>query len=463
MSIAMTGTGGLFTRVGRTGRMANDMRVYQLDIGSIIETLMEQFNTENWRQYVQQVPQGDLNARLQAESLINSVLVQATTAALVAQVAADRPSAGGSTSAALLELITQMIAGGYYVNPCTVGASTAAYTNTGNGNVIVSTKRGDGLIQQTLYPEIAPIICSRDSQTGNATSGQEQFSYVGAIGISDVWAWNYPIGSGTTTTFNAIDATLNASGGNSLTNSTFNLWGGTTANTPNQWIKTSGTAGTDFLANTNATYIYTTGHTNSLKFASTGATCGLSQVFSSLATGTAGILQPLSSYAVNFALKADGVISAGVLTVDLYDTVAATVVQDAQGVNNSFTVTLSAVTGSWVWHTGVFRLPTFIPPTTVLRVRITTGLAGANLYLDHLGMGALTRTYPGGPGVAVFSGNQEFIQGDGWDMTTTNDYASASNLSTFQWLFDRIFGLRNIGLLLPYAGSTLIADTLITS
>ena len=66
--------------------------------------------------------------------------------------------------------------------------------------------------------------------------------------------------------------------------------------------------------------------------------------------------------------------------------------------------------------------------------------------------------------MAVFSGNVNFIENDGWDMTTTNDFGGSSNLATFQWLFDRLFNMRSLGLLLPStASSPTVADSLITA
>ena len=133
------------------------------------------------------------------------------------------------------------------VQACTVGASTSARTNTGNGVNAVSAKRGDGLVQEQTYPEDVRILCLNDAQTGRATAGQEQFSYVGAVAEPDVWAYDYPIGSGVTTTLNAIDATQSASGGNVLTNSDFER---STSNLPNQWVAAAGVAGTDFKQST---------------------------------------------------------------------------------------------------------------------------------------------------------------------------------------------------------------------
>ena len=48
-------------------------------------------------------------------------------------------------------------------------------------------------------------------------------------------------------------------------------------------------------------------------------------------------------------------------------------------------------------------------------------------------------------------------------MTTANDYGGATNLSTMQWLVDRLFKTRSLGILLPTNAAPTIPDTIITS
>jgi hypothetical protein len=53
--------------------------------------------------------------------------------------------------------------------------------------------------------------------------------------------------------------------------------------------------------------------------------------------------------------------------------------------------------------------------------------------------------------------------GDGFILTATNNYGGASNLSTWQQLFERLFGMRALGLVLPSSGGPTIADSLIST
>jgi hypothetical protein len=109
-------------------------------------------------------------------------------------------------------------------------------------------------------------------------------------------------------------------------------------------------------------------------------------------------------------------------------------------------------------------LPRVLPATVRLRVRVSTAISsGTNIFIDRLAMGTISALYTGGPGAAIFSGNVPFIQGDGWNVTTTNDRGGSSNMGTFQALFDRLFNMRALGLLLPSSGLPTIADTLISA
>jgi hypothetical protein len=87
---------------------------------------------------------------------------------------------------------------------------------------------------------------------------------------------------------------------------------------------------------------------------------------------------------------------------------------------------------------------------------------GRNLYIDHLGMGAMTQLYAGGPAIAYFSGSTASLVKDVYSVTVTNNRGGASNLATMQTAADRVFGMRALNLLLPSSGSPTVADALIS-
>lgn len=386
-------------------------------------------------------------------------LQQLAVQTLLGTVKADVPSAGRDLGPALAEFVRQMKAQSKTVKASTVGASATVFgspANTGNGNVVLTTKRGDGLTLEHIITESARLTCTGDSYSDRQTPSREPFLFVGKEDLAGPWDYDAPQGSGANTAIRSVDATQDAStSGNLLTNSDCESWSGSPLALDN-WA-CSGTYGTDVIRT--ATPF---AGTYAAQFAATATTQAIRQTFND-ATGTTTAPNLLRSYAVNFRLRrVSSAITAGVLTVSFVDGSNA-VINDEQGNAASFTVTLSALTTSYAPFSGTLRLPSVPPAVIKLQIKVTTNHDNPFL-LDHLAMTPVTSPYAGGPGIAVFGGSTPFRTGDGWTVATTNDRGGASYGATFQQLFDRLFGARAIGLLLPSsAGSPSIADTLITS
>jgi hypothetical protein len=99
-----------------------------------------------------------------------------------------------------------------------------------------------------------------------------------------------------------------------------------------------------------------------------------------------------------------------------------------------------------------------MPSVVRLKIALSTALtASSNLYIDHVAFTAPISFYRGGPNIAVFSGNINFISGDNYTLIPTNDYGGK-----FQILFDRFFNMKQLGLLLPSSNSPTILDSLIS-
>jgi len=178
-------------------------------------------------------------------------------------------------------------------------------------------------------------------------------------------------------------------------------------------------------------------------------------------------LKALTQYAFNLWMLADVVPAAGVITVDLVDGIGGTVVNDEAGTANSFTITCSALTTSFVAKNGVFRTPKIMPTAIYLRIRISTAVsAGTSIYFDHAALVEMTELYKGGPSAAIFSGKTPMrkaatdgqVEADYFLLTCANDYRGE-----LQTWFDRNFNMREKGFLLPsLTGETeTIADTLV--
>lgn len=442
---------GLFNRLGKIGRFLKDTNVYQLG----------NFQTDLLAVAYGYTAEPDLSAPLtqsgdSSRISIGSFMSQLQSAALSTvnrMVWRDTGNSRDNIALNLAELIRQMKDASASVKVCTITMSASAITGTGNGWVVTSTKRGDGLVQENTFAEVGILKCIGDAQLGGATAGNETFRFQGDVAQGNTFHWEWPLGSGANTSLSATNATKDNSANNLLTNSGFETF--TSTNTPSKWTIAAGAAGTEFFSSTTA---YS--GSKSLKIVGgTAVNASLTQTFNS-SSGTAGKLKPLTQYAHSFAIKADVVPASGVLTIDLIDGSNA-VINDDQGIANSYTVTLSAISTSWAKYTGVFRTPKVLPSTMKLRVRLSTVLpSGSNVFLDHMAMPEMTRLYLGGPYLSIFSGSTAFIKDDYWSIATTNDRGTATYQATFQTLFDRLFNMRQYELMLPSAASPTIGDTL---
>lgn len=464
MAVTLIGTGGLFTILGKMGKLAHDVQSFQATtLLTDVNAVPTAFNGTLFEDVI-----GSFSA--QRFSVVTAAggqagILQSTAATLVNRMINADTALTSATDIylSLVELIRQMKVSADSVNDCVVSASAAAIsvpTVTGNGAIVLSTKRGDGLVEQNLFAEVAPLKCVRDNQLGG-TSGSEGFLFTGDQLQSDVWAYDWPQGSGGTTQITAVDGSLN-NGPSRLYNGGFDLFGTTTANTPDGWIKVAGTAGTDFKQNTSTYY---DDEASSLEFVGGGTAPNLTQLFNaaSSVTGTTRNVVPLTQYALNFWVKASVVPAAGVLTVDLIDG-SNTVIADDQGTNNTFAVTLSGISTSFVAKNTTFRLPRVLPSSIKIRIRASTGIsAGTSIYIDRMSLAPMTALYVGGPQVAIFSGSTAFVIPDGWLITCANDRGGSTYGTAFQCFFDRMFGMRQMGLLLPYAtgGGETISDSLL--
>lgn len=351
----------------------------------------------------------------------------------------------------------------------TLGTQTAVGSPTGNPVIVASLKNGLGLTLQLPFPETLTFICTRDVQSG-ATAGNEQFSIYGNTAVSDTLSQLYPGGSGLNgLVMNLISGATNNSAGNMLVNSDFKTY--STANYPDNWIVGPGTAGTQIL---NSGTPYTTGG-GVIEMAGDGSTLtAIQQKFNTTSStavgvgGTPATIAPNAVYHFNGWVKVSAVPSAGVLEVALVDG-SGTIIQNVQGVNNSKTLTLSGATTSYVALNGAFQTPYVLPAAVYLRIRQSTAIDNAkNIFLGRF---AMTRAdsggnglYPGGPFVRMFSGNTGSIDGlnpDTYTMSVSNAYATSGS-GLMQFMMDRLFGLRAMGLQIPTAPSSpTVSDSLV--
>lgn len=357
----------------------------------------------------------------------------------------------------LTELIRQMKVAGATVLAQTIAATPSANTGTGNGIVNASVRRAsDGLVLENAFAETLLLTCDSDSYAGGATAGNEGFTLTGTGSQSNVFAFDWPLGSDASTSLSAIDGAQDNASGNLLTNSSFEDW---TSNVPDNWSLEIGTAGTDIVQETGNVFA----GSSALRITGDGATLTrLVQRFD-ISTGTVAELSSQTQYSFNLFIRRDGTApAAGVLTVDLVDQ-NGTVIQDAAGTSNTFNIDLTALTTSYASYTGDFRTPVIMPTTVYLRLRLSTALTtGRSVYVDLCSLGEFTQAYTSGPFVAVHAGATPFAVNDFFTMAVTNSRGSGGTLDSFQSLAYRLFpDIGSNELLLPSSSSPTIADALI--
>jgi hypothetical protein len=469
MSITLTGTGGLFTRQGKFFQALRSANIYLGDtdltgsetvpdaVGTSITDIYAQFASAD-----QDVIDGLFTQRDSTRSALDgwkSYLKGRCEDALKKQVHRDVTLVDYTVEGALKELITQMSgSGGLYspdndVDASTVSATrTAASANTGDGNLVVSVLRTDGRTNELALAETLEALCDSDSQEGG-TARNETWTVKGEPVASDPLKWDAPDGSGASATLTCVDATQDNAGGNLLTNSDFEDW---TSNVPDNWTLLVGTAGTTIDDET--VTIYDTDGTKSLEIIGDagGTLTAIAQTFDS-SDGTEAELEPNTVYQINFWCKKSASLAAGTLQIGLVDG-SNNAINDDAGTANTYSLANGSITTSWVAYSYTFLTPRVLPTTIKLRVRVSVALTdGESVYIDNLAMAEATELYTGGPWVSIFSGLTDYVIGDKITIAVSNNYAG-----TIQTYFDRVFGMRELGLQLPSdtAGTETIADSL---
>ena len=471
-----TTTGSLWNRLGQIGGVADFGRTYLRDAGQFVT---DSRTTQEAYIGTGITASGDVQKEEDIGGLLRSAAdgfregawlgylgslrhaAQMTLHRHVWRDTAAFPKSGGSRSDALRELYRQMVAASANVTTCAIGLTpTAGSTNTGNGTLVTSTKRGDGRVNELAMAETLRLRCDEDGHAAAGIKGYEKWLCIGqeaVDGFHPNWA-EAGYGSGCRTPFRTIDPESWGTNGNLLVNGFETFPSSGSVNTPVNWATDgAGTDGADFAVNTTAAQVYF--GTKSLRWiAGTGVNTVLAQYFNGYnqTNSTPRKLEGSTQYAVIVRLRRIALITAGVLTLELTDAANA-VLADDQAVNNSGTTTLATLlTNPDTWYTAtlVVRTPKNVPNGAKLRLRMSTALAGADLYMDSVAQGKMTHAYRGGPAVAKFAGSTPWIKDDFSTLAVTNSNGGAAHArKTFHRLADAAWDLKGHDIVLPSTGA----------
>lgn len=465
MTLQLTGVNGLFQRLGTIGQVLKDTNAFQgttlvNDSNAIYAQFLGNVSQE---QMIDGIAPALLAGQQSAGSYIEGFL--ATTAQNIVTTMVYQATGLLNTQSdigtALENVILQMQEQSATVALLSVACTAAAGgSNVGNGVMVVTVYRFDGLTQQNQLPETISCTISQDSTSG-AQAGNEVWTVNGATDSTngDALSWLFPSGDGNTVSVTSVNASNNNDGVTLLNNGDFESW---TTNTPNNWTINVGTAGSQVFQ---ASEPYT--GTYSCEFLGDGTTLtSIEQQFNN-SSGTTSNLNNLTLYSVNGWIKTSSTPAAGVLEFSL--TNGSTVINDNEGNPNAITQSLTSIGTSWTPFNGTFRTPYLLPTDAYLRISLSTALSSSrSVFIDRVGFAQATQIYPGGPSVTFFSGSSNWLggtnngiySGDTFTASATNGYGSGG-VNTWQVLMDRLFDMKSQGYLLPYSNSPTIGDNLI--
>jgi hypothetical protein len=474
-------TGDLFNRLGSLAYMIQQAYAYQqgvlTNLTSTSAGAVAQFNAES-----------DIQAQLGSQYVtqanvpgdpIGNLMQQVAQSTANRMVFRSNPQLGQTITqanivASIQEIIRQMKVQGATILRMTVGGTltnpfSAFNTNVGNGTVTISLIRPvDGNPLENAFAEQLTALCSQDSYVGGAIAGNEGFTIYGEGSEPDVFAYDWPLGSNASATFNAISGNGNNSLGNLLYNSGFATWA---AGAPSNWTINNGGG---LLSQENSLTLLPSS-TSALKITGDGSTLlSMQQPFDNASAGTPAALTPLTQYSLNIWMRRDGTApSAGELTFSLIDG-NNNVILDEAGNPCTTTVNLTTLTTSYAAYNVSFRTPQVLPftvgtqtQTQSLLISMPAGNALSNgraVYVDTMALGPMAQLYASGPFLAVFSGGTNFAQGDYCQLNVTNSRGAGGTLSTFQTVCFQMFYpyfLQN-EFILPSAASPNVSDALIT-
>lgn len=458
--------GNLFPRLGTVGNLIANADAFQaLQVTSMTDTttgVVSQFDAESDLQAI--MGSNYISLANSAGSGFGSIAQQLASATVNRMVFRDQPQYNqnltqGNTLTSILEVIRQMNLAGATVLAQTVTATPAPFNGTGNGQVSVSVRRpSDGRVLESAFAETVTATCTQDSYIGGATRGNEGFFVSGVGSETNLFAFDWPLGSNAAQSINAIDGNSDDSNGNLLTNSGFEEW---TANVPDNWELMAGTAGTTISEEN--TIVYDGVASLAITGDAGGTLTEIRQLFDS-SVGTTGTVSPLTQYSFNLWIRRDGVApGAGTLVVRLGDADGNTL-QDMAGNDCSYTITLNPLTTEFAAYSGQFRLPIILPDEVYVYLGLGVALtSGRTVYIDKASMGQMTQLGVHEPFVAIHSGSTPFVTNDYAQIAVTNSRGAGGTLNTWQTaLYRMLFAeVYSNEILFPSSATPSISDSLL--
>ena len=457
MALTLTGSGGVFTRLGKIFGMMSDVRTHMSDIETEIADVQGAYSAADSWMVASLVAAKE--ARIaQAGGVMNDLRAIAIDTLVEMCWADSQTGVSGilprkDLESALLYLIRDMDAAvaSVNLNTSSVGSPALGAGNTGTGKLVVSVEptnlpTPNVATMSNVRNEKLEVRCIQDAQGQAILKGAETFEIRG-LAAYDNLDRRFPAGSGVRQSISCVSASIDAGGvgQNMLRNTDFENF--TTANVADYWTTVTGTAGTHFGQET-TTYLR-----GASGFKMIGDGTVLAEVRQQLGStaGTPAQIQAGRLYCLAVWIRHSTGSGAGNVRIQL---------ENAAGTAISGTTidTTSAVGTSFTHKTIVFRAPNVLPSTVYVSIEQSTALAAAGvMYIDELCLVEMVQIAPGGCAITMFAGATDWVIDDRISVKTDND-----GLGLFVVYFDIAFNMYEKGLFLPQAASETINDNLIS-
>ena len=457
MALTLTGSGGVFTRLGKIFGMMSDVRTHMSDIETEIADVQGAYSAADSWMVASLVAAKE--ARIaQAGGVMNDLRAIAIDTLVEMCWADSQTGLSGilprkDLESALLYLIRDMdtAVASVNLNTSSVGSPALGAGNTGTGKLVVSVEptnlpTPNVATMSNVRNEKLEVRCIQDAQGQAILRGAETFEIRG-LAAYDNLDRRFPAGSGVRQSISCVSASIDAGGvgQNMLRNTDFENF--TTANVADYWTTVTGTAGTHFGQET------TTFLRGASAFKMIGDGTVLAEVRQQLGStaGTPAQIQAGRLYCLAVWIRHSTGSGAGNVRIQL---------ENAAGTAISGTTidTTSAVGTSFTHKTIVFRAPNVLPSTVYVSIEQSTALAAAGvMYIDELCLVEMVQIAPGGCAITMFAGATDWVIDDRISVKTDND-----GLGLFVVYFDIAFNMYEKGLFLPQAASETINDNLIS-
>ena len=457
MALTLTGSGGVFTRLGKIFGMMSDVRTHMSDIETEIADVQGAYSAADSWMVASLVASKE--ARIaQAGGVMNDLRAIAIDTLVEMCWADSQTGLSGilprkDLESALLYLIRDMdtAVASVNLNTSSVGSPALGAGNTGTGKLVVSVEptnlpTPNVATMSNVRNEKLEVRCIQDAQGQAILRGAETFEIRG-LAAYDNLDRRFPAGSGVRQSISCVSASIDAGGvgQNMLRNTDFENF--TTANVADYWTTVTGTAGTHFGQET-TTYLR-----GASGFKMIGDGTVLAEVRQQLGStaGTPAQIQAGRLYCLAVWIRHSTGSGAGNVRIQL---------ENAAGTAISGTTidTTSAVGTSFTHKTIVFRAPNVLPSTVYVSIEQSTALAAAGvMYIDELCLVEMVQIAPGGCAITMFAGATDWVIDDRISVKTDND-----GLGLFVVYFDIAFNMYEKGLFLPQAASETINDNLIS-